>query len=200
MFNAAVERDGAKLLRTLDVKGRAFGLPAIWLLTLVAAHDLLLEEPVLIVNAVAEARHTHGGERFQKARCQTSKTAIAETGVRLNFENIFQMNIQVRENGAAGLHKAEIAEVIAEPAAHEKFHGQVIKAFCILVAIALLGFKQAVGHQIANGKRDRLEHLAGNQSTIRPRKSIADVPQNGIAKGLGTATCTVKQVSRHFEI
>src|SRR5207237_47483 len=62
-----IHRDDDGFVRALDIKRSAAGLPAIRLLVLISVDDLLLEEAVLIINAVAEAGHAKRGERFEKA-------------------------------------------------------------------------------------------------------------------------------------
>src|SRR5262249_45199962 len=149
--------DSGDIKRALNVKRRAFLLPLVGLLPLEAAHDLLLEHAVLIVNAIAEAGHAESGHGFQKAGSQTSQAAIAQARVRLHFQNILQIDAELRQHSAAGLHQAQVAEIVAQPTAHQEFHGEITETLELLVAIALLGLEQSIHQQIANGERDGLE-------------------------------------------
>src|SRR5438270_8423424 len=73
----AVHRYHDRFVRTFYIKRRAAGLPAVGLLVLVSVDDLLLEKPVLVIDAVAEPRHAHGRERFQEAGGKAAEAAVA---------------------------------------------------------------------------------------------------------------------------
>ena len=45
--------------------------------------ERLAEDPVLVADAVADARHAHGGQRIDEARRETAQAAVAQTGLNL---------------------------------------------------------------------------------------------------------------------
>ena len=65
------------------------------------------------------------------------------------------------------------------------------------LAVALLGAEQAVNQVVANGERERLEQLAGNQVVLRPGKRVMNVPQNGLAQRFGIERYSGQQISGH---
>src|SRR3954453_14159451 len=91
VYRSSVHRNHHRFIRTFDIKRSAAGLPAVGLLVLVSVDDLLLEEAVLVINAVAEARHPERRERFEEAGGETAEAAVAESGVELGVEHFVKV-------------------------------------------------------------------------------------------------------------
>src|SRR5262249_12601190 len=86
---------------------------------------------------------------------------------------------------------------VAEPAAHQEFHGQVVEALHVGIAIALLGLQQAVYEKIANRQRERFQQLVSHGTARGTRQGVADVTQDGVPQVFRTACGAVKKVTGH---
>src|SRR3954447_23142075 len=88
----AVHRNDDGFIRALDIKRSAAGLPAIRLLVLVSVDDLLLEQAVLVVDAVPEAGHAERCELFEEAGSKASEAAVAQSGIEFSVEDFVEIN------------------------------------------------------------------------------------------------------------
>src|SRR6202007_2933077 len=61
--HAPVDRHTTRLIRALDLPGRAMGAPEVGLFFLIAVVNFLPEEAIVVINAVAIARHPESGQR-----------------------------------------------------------------------------------------------------------------------------------------
>src|SRR5438552_336788 len=77
---------GRSLVRTSDLPRVGATKPVVGLLVLPTVRDGLPEHPVLVSEPVPHRRQLHRGHRVEKARGQTSESAIAQSGVGLLFE------------------------------------------------------------------------------------------------------------------
>src|SRR6185437_6601760 len=107
---------------------RAFSFPAVRLFALMSSNDLLFEEAVFVIDAVAKSRHAERSQRFKETCRQPAQPTVAQSRVRLNFKHVLKVDIELCQHSLAFFHQAEIAEVIAEPAPHKKFHGEIVEA------------------------------------------------------------------------
>src|SRR5580700_9608262 len=98
----------------LDLEWRAIGLPTVGLFALEAVDDLLLEQAVLVIDAIAIAGHAQRGKRFQEARSQTPEAAVPQAGIRLAVENIVEVDAEACQHLAAQLFDAEVGQVVAQ--------------------------------------------------------------------------------------
>jgi hypothetical protein len=83
VLDSAVHRHQAGFLRPLDLPRRAERQPVVWLFFLIAVVDLLAEQAVLVIDAVAISRDVERRERVEEAGRETTQAAVAERGVGL---------------------------------------------------------------------------------------------------------------------
>ncbi len=95
---------------------------------LAATGDLLREHAVLVAHAVAERRQAERGEGVEEARGEPAEAAVAERGVGLALEHIGQRRAGVLRRFAQRVVEAECGHGVAERAAHQEFHRQVVHA------------------------------------------------------------------------
>ena len=107
-FHLAVEIDGDRFVGVLNLEWRAVGLPAIGLLALKAVEDFLAEEAVLIIDAVTEAGHAERRHGFQHAGGETSQAAVAQAGIGLAVQYVFQAETESGEHFAAKFFGAQV--------------------------------------------------------------------------------------------
>ena len=173
----AVQRDVDRFFRMLDLEWSAVGLPAVRLLALEAVEDLLPEQAVFVIDAVSEAGHTERRQRLQKARRQPAQAAVAEASVILALQHLIQADAEAGQHFAAHVFDAQVRQVVAQRAAHQKFHREVVEPLGILVAIARFRLQHAIDNAIANRQGNGLEIVGGLQLGGRPHQRVADVTQ-----------------------
>ena len=169
----------------LDLEGSAVGLPAVRLLALEAVEDLLPEQAVFVVDAVAEARHSERRHGLQKTGRQASQAAVPQAGVDLALHHIVEADTKAGQHLATQLLQAQVGQVVAQQAPHQPFHREVIELLGVLVAIARLGFQHAVNDAVADGEGDRLQIVSRFQFGHGTYEGVPDVPQDGLTQNLG---------------
>src|SRR6266508_971189 len=100
--------------------------PIVWELLLPAVADLLLEETVPVANAVADCRQAEARHAVHETSREPAKAAVAETGIRLERAQLFQIDTKARERLACRLDQAEIDQRVVEQPSNEIFNRQVI--------------------------------------------------------------------------
>ena len=95
VLDAAIDGDEAGLLGPLDLPGRREGEPVVRLLLLLAVLDLLAEQAVLVVDAVAVAGHVERGQRIEEAGREPAQPAVAERGVALALFHVGEVGPEV---------------------------------------------------------------------------------------------------------
>src|SRR5205807_10565040 len=68
--DVAAQRNNARLIRPVDLPGRAVAQPVVGSLLLRPILDLLFEEPEFVVDPVTVSRHPQGCEGIEKARSE----------------------------------------------------------------------------------------------------------------------------------
>ena len=81
ILDVAVDLDLRGVLGPDDLPRRSKLHPRVGQLDLVAVAELLLEEPVLVMDAVADGRKIERGQRIEEARGEAAQTAVAEPHV-----------------------------------------------------------------------------------------------------------------------
>src|SRR5215470_13915913 len=84
MFDPTAEADGIGAASARELPGIAQGEPVLGNFLLPAVAEALLEQPVLVADAVAVGWNPERRHRIHEAGCQTAEPAIAERGIRLD--------------------------------------------------------------------------------------------------------------------
>jgi hypothetical protein len=90
----AAKLDGLRKLVALDFPREAFPQPGIGFFDLVAIVDALVEHAVVVTDAVADDGQRQRCAAIEKAGCQPSEAAIAQAGVPLAVEYVFQVQAE----------------------------------------------------------------------------------------------------------
>lgn len=90
-LDASEEVDGYHVLGTRDLPRVAEAQPVVRLLELPAVLDALLEDAVVVAQAVAVRREADRGHRVEEARRQTPETAVAQTRVLLDLLELLEL-------------------------------------------------------------------------------------------------------------
>ena len=128
---------------------------------LIAVLNLLLEHAVAVADAAAVGRISQGCQGIQEAGGKTAQTAVAQCRIRLLVLNHVQVKSQLIQSLPDFLLHAHIDDIIAQGAAHQEFHGEIIKSLGILPVHLLLGRNPVIHDHLVDGVAHSLEHLLG---------------------------------------
>ena len=95
------ELDLELVLRMRDFPWIAVLQPFLGLLDLVAVFDVLLENPEIVAQAIADRRKIQGRNRIQKTCCEPAEAAIAEARIDLVFPQVLPIEPLLGQGRAA---------------------------------------------------------------------------------------------------
>ena len=124
--NGAAKADPVGEFRPLELPRVAEGEPVFRQLLLHAVDDLLLEQAVIVADAVAERVDLQRRHALHEAGGETAETAIAEGGVRLALAQLVEIDALQRQRLADGIGQAQIADRVGEQAADQELERQII--------------------------------------------------------------------------
>jgi hypothetical protein len=186
-FDRATEADRVANVGAQNFPVVAGAHPVVGLFDLPAVANGLREHAVLVAQAVAERRQAEFGARVEKTCCQPPQTAVAERCVFLVLEQIGQRLADGRELLAHRAFEAECRQCVAERAAHQKFHRQVMHAPRTARGhgprIVGLGLRPALRQQLATRAGRRTQARAAIGAAAR----LAEFANEGGLQRGGTA-------------
>ena len=150
-LNVSVDGDFLLVLRTDDFPRRAVLDPRVGKFDLVAVAEFLLEEAVLVMDAVADGGQIKGGEGIEETGGEASETAVAEGHVVFLIARFFERMAEIFESFADLVVDAGGDHVVGEEAAHEELHGHVVDAADILLVMDREGFHHAFDDAALDG-------------------------------------------------
>ena len=119
--DVAAEADAVGEFGALELPRVAEGEPILGQFLLHAVLDLLLEQAVLVADAVAERVDLEGRHALHEAGGEAAEAAIAQRGVGLALEQVGEVDALLGERLLDGVGQAEIADGVGEQAADEEF-------------------------------------------------------------------------------
>ena len=137
-LDGAAELDVEGLVRFRGEPYIAAGKPEVRQFGLPAVDDLLLEDAVLIKDAVAHGGISSGGKAVQIAGRKTAETAVAETRVRLAFIEFVEGEAEIFEGLFGNLGEVHIVKIVFEGTPEQEFHAEVIDRLCVFRAVELV--------------------------------------------------------------
>ena len=155
----AADLDLAGVVHGRDLPYVARGEPGIRQLDLLAVFDLLLEDAVFIADGVAGAAHADGGHAVHIAGRQTAQAAVAEAGVGLFLEDVRHLVAHILEGCGQLIQDAEVVGVVAQAAANQKFHAQIVHLPLPIFFDLVLGLHHMLGERVAHDERAGLVDL-----------------------------------------
>ena len=142
----------------------AAGQPVVGPLLLPAVHDLLLEDAVLVQNAVTGAGNAGGGHAVQIAGGQAAQAAVAQAGVRLFLIDGLQLDVGLGQRLLGHFVQAQAEQAGFQAAAHQKLHAQVVHLLFAVGEHLAQKLFVLVAHHLAADQGQRAVNLlvAGN--------------------------------------
>ena len=119
-------------------------------LDLLAALEALAEQAVLITDPIAEGRAGQRRQRFHETRRQTPQPAIAQGRVGFIVQDHLLVQTQQGQRLAHGGLQVQVDDRIAQDAADQELHRQVIDPLGALVAGGTDGADPGADHQVAH--------------------------------------------------
>ena len=125
-FNTSAKPNRDRAVIPNDLPRVSFLEPGVGVFDLPAVFEVLAEHPVVVTQAVTVGGVVEGRQRIEEARCQPAETAVAETGVRLLFDDGVEVEAEHLHRLASGAEQAGGHEVVAHQPAEEVLHRQVV--------------------------------------------------------------------------
>ena len=155
-LDVAAELDNACELGTADFPRVAAAEPVVRFLDLVAVLDDLLEDAVVVADAVAVGGEFERGHGVQKAGREASEAAVAEAGVDFLVADFVDLEPEFSHGFRCVLLDAEVDHGVAERAADQEFEGNVADGARILLFVFVAGGDPVTHHEVADGQRQRM--------------------------------------------
>ena len=160
-LHLAAEVDFLSVLRAGGEPRAAQVLPVVGQLHLLAVYDLLLEDTKLIADGVAGGGDLQGGHGFQIAGGQAAQAAVAQTGIRLQLEDVGGVEAQGIESLLQLGQNTQVVGVLFQGTAHQKLQGQIMYLTGAGLVGLFPGLHPVVGHDIPQNQGAGLEHVSG---------------------------------------
>ena len=134
----SVEADGVLRLplhlpRVTDLE------PVVGVLLLDAVLDGLLEQAVLVAEAVAPRGEIQRGDGVEEARGEAAETAVAESHVALHARGVLERIAEGAEGVGVLAGEAEVTHGVGQRTALEELHGDVVRLLGVLVVEVPVG-------------------------------------------------------------
>ena len=113
--------------------------PVVGVLLLDPVLDGLLEEAVLVPEAVAPRREVERRDGVEEARGEAAETAVAEAHVALDARGVLEGVAEGAEGVGVLAGEAEVTNRVGERAALEVLHGDVVRLLGVLVVEVAVG-------------------------------------------------------------
>lgn len=81
----------------------------------------LLEDPILVSQPVSPERELLGGRRIEVTRRKTTKTSVAQCGITLFVEKVFEVEPELVDAFIVLLFETQVQKGIVEGSSHEEF-------------------------------------------------------------------------------
>ena len=120
--NGSAKADFLGILITAQFKWIAIFQPVIRCFHLITVLNFLFKHSVMVSDSTSISRISKCCQRIQKARCQSSKTAISKGCVRFFVLNHIKVNSHLIKRLFHILVGSHVNQIIAKRTAHQKFH------------------------------------------------------------------------------
>ena len=127
------------------------GQPVLRVLDLLALLvEGLLEDAVLVLDAVAECRHAQRGQRVDEAGGQTAQATVAERGLVLGIDDVLVIEAELLDGLVELLGQAGVEQRVAQLLAHQELGAQVTDGLGVAVDHVLLRLHPGIHEMTAH--------------------------------------------------
>ena len=114
--------------------------------------NFLLENAVIVTDAVAVGRHAQACHRVEEAGSEPSKTSVAKTSVSLLFADILELVTKVIESLLVLLLHIDVDKHVLEGTTHQKLKGEIVDVLAVLSGVVgmgvIPGLDQSIAHRV----------------------------------------------------
>ena len=135
ILDVAVDLDLRRVLGPDDFPGRSILHPCVGQLDLVAVAEFLLEEPVLVMDSVADRRQIERRQRVEETRGETAETAVAEAHVVFLVAKLLVVQTEFLERMLHVVEDARAVEAVGEEPPHQELEREIIDPLDVLVVM-----------------------------------------------------------------
>ncbi len=185
MFDAAVERNDTLFFRSGDGQWTCLGYPTIRLFLLIAVFDILLEQAVLVENAVSVTWNAECGHGIKKTGGKPAQTAISEGGIRTAQNDIIDPESDGCKRLATGIIDTQVDHVAFQQATDQKFHGKIIYHLGVQLFVAILGGDHAFDEAVPDTMRQCIENVLNARIFQALAQIISNMPADGPSQAVG---------------
>ena len=147
-----------------------------------AVADLLLEQAVLVADAVAVGGDGERGHAVHVAGGEPAEPAIAERSVRFELAQLVEIDAEVGQCRSRLVQKAQIDQRVEQQASDQKFDRKVIDALGLPAFAALFRIQPAVDDPVADRKDGRQIPVVGPRIRLRFAARIGQLVEDRIAQ------------------
>ena len=143
-------------IRLAVLPRKSVAQPVVRDLDLVAADDLLLEEPVLIADAASVSREAMRRERVDEAGGETTETAVSKPRVRFCLVGVTELEVKILKHFFERFFNAKIDEVCLEQAPQQELDREVVNLLFPALGVLLIRLDPVVRNGLLGSCGDRL--------------------------------------------
>ena len=174
----------------VDVAPRLFvGQPVVRGFDLLAVFvELLLEDAVLVLDAITECRHAQRSERIDEAGGQTAETTVAEAWLVLGVDDVLHGEAEFLDRSIELLGQTGVEQSVAQLLTHEELCGQVADCLGVAIDHVSLGLEPGI-HEVA-------AHRGGRGDIHVGRLGLFDGDALGVLQLLADLICELLRGDR----
>jgi len=154
IFRVAAEGNFECVFGALEGPGIAEAEPFVGRLNLPAVTDFLIEDAVLVADAVADGWDLQRRQRIQVTGGETPESAIAEAWLLLSLQDRIEVQVQARER-LADIMEAQIQDVGPKLRTNQELRRQIGHGLAAVARVELFGRLHAHEDSISDSIRQR---------------------------------------------
>ena len=148
--------------------------------------ELLLEDAVLVTDAVTKRRHADGGERIDVAGSQTAETAVAQARFVFGVDDVLGVEAQLLHGAFELLGQAGVQQRVLQLLAHEELSAQVSNGLGVAVDHVMLGLHPRIHEVAAHGSSGGHIHISGGRLLRRHALGVLELLANLVGELTGS--------------
>ena len=181
-FNASAKPNRDRAVVPHDLPRESFLEPGVGVLDLPAVFEVLAEHPVVVAQAVTVGGVVEGRQRIEETRREPAETAVAETGVRLLFDDGVEVEAEHLHRLAGGVEEAGGDEVVAHQPAEEVLHRQVVDHLRSRLVVGAPGEDLTVDGRFTDRTPESDQVVGGAGVAQLQTAGVAEIVEKSIAK------------------
>ena len=180
----AAEFDFEGVFGALQRPGIAETEPLVGGFHLPAVANLLIEDAVLVANAIADGGNVERGEGIHEAGGETAESAVAQARLFFLLDERLEIEAQLAHGLLGFVVDAEVDEIVGEVRAGEELGGEVADDADVLGPVVEDGLNPALDQAVADGVRERHVEVVDGGPLARPALHEEEVVEEGVRQGM----------------